>query len=44
MKRVLKYKKHLIAVALVVVAIVALVAPEYVESVARAFMLVIAGV
>lgn len=44
MKKVLKFKLYFILVALVIVGIVALVAPEYAENVARAFMLIIAGV
>lgn len=44
MKKILKSKKCLIMVAILVVGIVALVAPEYAENVARAFMLIIAGV
>lgn len=41
MKKILKCKLFFIIFALVVVAIVALAAPEYVENVARAFMLII---
>lgn len=44
MKKILKFKLSFILVALVVVGIVAMVAPEYAENVARAFMLIIAGV
>ena len=44
MKKALKFKLYFILVALAIVGIVALVAPEYVENVARAFMLIIAGV
>ena len=44
MARLKKYKKRLIAVAVVVLALVCLFKPEYAESVARAFMLLIAGV
>lgn len=44
MKKILKYKKYLIILAILIVGIVALVAPEYAENVARAFMLIIAGV
>ena len=44
MARLKKYKKRLIAVAAVVLAAVCLFKPEYAESVARAFMLLIAGV
>ena len=44
MKKVLKFKLYFILVALVIVGIVALIAPEYAENVARAFMLIIAGV
>ena len=39
-----KYKKRLIAVAALVLALVCLCKPEYAENVARAFMLLIAGV
>ena len=38
-----KYKFHLIAVAAVVLAAVSILKPEYAENVARAFMLLIAG-
>ena len=44
MARLKKYKKRLIAVAALVLALVCLFKPEYAESVARAFMLLIAGV
>lgn len=44
MKKILKNKKYLIITAILIVGIVALVAPEYAENVARAFMLIIAGV
>lgn len=44
MKKLLKNKKYLIILAVLVVGIVALIAPEYAENVARAFMLIIAGV
>lgn len=44
MKKILKNKKYLIILAVLVVGIVALAAPEYAENVARAFMLIIAGV
>ena len=44
MKRILRHKKYLILIAIIVVCIVALIAPEYAENVARAFMLIIAGV
>lgn len=44
MVRLKKYKKRLIAVAALVLALVCLFKPEYAESVARAFMLLIAGV
>ena len=44
MARIKKYKKHLVAVAAVVLAAVCLFKPEYAENVARAFMLLIAGV
>lgn len=44
MKKILKIKKHLILVSILIVGIVALIAPEYAENVARAFMLIIAGV
>ena len=44
MARSKKYKKRLIAVAAVVLAAVCLFKPEYAENVARAFMLLIAGV
>lgn len=44
MKKILKNKKYLIILAILIVGIVALVAPEYAENVARAFMLIIAGV
>lgn len=44
MKKIMKYKLSLILVAIIILSIVALVKPEYVESVARAFMLIIAGV
>lgn len=37
-------KKYLIILAILIVGIVSLVAPEYAENVARAFMLIIAGV
>ena len=39
-----RFKLYFILFAFLVVGIVALVAPEYVENVARAFMLIIAGV
>ena len=44
MKKILKYKKRLIILAVLIIGIVALVAPEHVENVARAFMLIISGV
>ena len=44
MKKTIKYKLYLILVSLIVVGIVAIVKPEYAENVARAFMLIIAGV
>lgn len=44
MARIKKYKKHLIALAALVLALVCLFKPEYAENVARAFMLLIAGV
>lgn len=44
MKKILKYKKRLIILAVLIIGIVALIAPEYAENVARAFMLIIAGV
>lgn len=44
MKKILKNKKYMIILAILIVGIVALVAPEYAENVARAFMLIIAGV
>lgn len=44
MARIRKYKKHLIALAALVLALVCLFKPEYAENVARAFMLLIAGV
>lgn len=44
MKKILKYKFSFIAVALIVLAIVALIKPEAAEMVARAFMLIIAGI
>ena len=44
MKKILKNEKYLIILAILIVGIVALVAPEYAENVARAFMLIIAGV
>ena len=43
MARIKKYKKHLIALAALVLALVCLFKPEYAENVARAFMLLIAG-
>lgn len=39
MKKLKRYKFKLFAVAAVVVAIVALIKPEYAENVARAFLL-----
>ena len=44
MARVEKDKKRLIAVGELFVGLVCLFKPEYAESVARAFMLLIAGV
>ena len=44
MKKILKNKKYMIILAVLIVGIVAIVAPEYAENVARAFMLIIAGV
>ena len=44
MARLKKYRRYLIAVAALVLALVCLFKPEYAESVARAFMLLIAGV
>lgn len=44
MKKIIKYKLSLILISLIVVSIVAIVKPEYAENVARAFMLIIAGV
>lgn len=44
MKKIMKYKLSLILVAIIILSIVALVKPEYVESVARAFMILIVGV
>ncbi len=44
MARLKKYRCYLIAVAALVLALVCLFKPEYAESVARAFMLLIAGV
>ena len=44
MKKIKKFKYYLILIAIVVLGIVAFVAPEYAENVARAFMLIIAGV
>lgn len=44
MARIKKYKKHLIALAVLVLAVVSFLKPEYAENVARAFMLLIAGV
>ena len=41
MKKILKNKKYLIILAILIVGIVALIAPEYTENVARAFMLII---
>lgn len=41
MTKLKRYKLHLLLVAAVVVAIVALIKPEYAEDVARAFMLLI---
>lgn len=44
MKKILKYKLGLILIAIMVLAIVAIMKPEATEMVARAFMLIIAGV
>lgn len=44
MKKIMKYKLSLILVAVVILSVVALIKPEYVESVARAFMILIVGV
>jgi hypothetical protein len=44
MKKILKYKLGLILIAIMVLAIVAIIKPEAAEMVARAFMLIIAGV
>ena len=41
MKKILKSKKYLILLAALTIGIVALIAPEYTENVARAFMLII---
>lgn len=43
MKKIIKYKLSLILVAIIILSIVALVKPEYVESVARAFMILLTG-
>lgn len=44
MKKLKKYKLHLILIAVLILAIVAIIKPEYAESVARAFMILIVGV
>ena len=43
-KALKKHKRLIILIATLVLAIVCLVKPEYAESVARAFVLLIAGV
>ena len=43
-KKLTKHKLMIICLAAIVVAVVALFKPEYAENVARAFMLIIAGV
>lgn len=43
MKKINKYKLHLLALAAAVLAVVSILKPEYAESVARAFMLFLAG-
>ena len=43
-KKLSKHKWKIICLAAIVVAVVALFKPEYAENVARAFMLIIAGV
>ena len=44
MKAIKKYKLTLIFLAFIVVAIIAMVKPEYAENAARAFMLLIVGI
>lgn len=44
MKKSIKYKLCFILISLMIVGIVAIFTPEYAENVARALMLVIAGV
>lgn len=44
MKRLSKHKWKLVCLAAVVVAVVAFFKPEYAENVARAFVLILAGV
>lgn len=41
MKKLIKYKLKIFLVAALVVAIVALIKPEYVENVARAFLILL---
>lgn len=44
MKKIAKYKYRIILFAVLVLAIVALVAPDKAEEVARAFMLIVVGI